>query len=307
MYNRRQKERYIDFKAASSTYEKDYFDLFFNKSEPYENELDKDLSNFSFEEIEDMYKRLNIVSIERLRSYHAIYSGYSAWCLSERLITDNQNHYTEIQNNELKKYANKLALDSKIISREQLLHLINHIRNPREQFMMIALFEIGKSKDFQELINAKFSDINIEQKTISLFNGRVVKVSDEFIYYARSANTTLEYNGQKGRIDQLIDDGKIIKKSKNVIHDDDFNEGRRIYYALKRVVDEMNLSKWITPNSLAESGKIHMIKEIAKEHNATPFEIIMNANLISEVEKQYNCDISSYRKSYYERNKEYFQ
>ena len=303
MYNTEQKERYFAFRTSESSYTKEALAVVFNKTSDFEKEHDKDVCNFSLEEIIDMYKRMNIVSIDRLKSYHTLLNYYTTWCLNERLINDNQNHFSEIPGVILNDYTNKFALNSKIITREQLLQIINQVTNPRDQFTMIALFEIGKSKDFQELINARFSDIS--GNFITLSSGRKAKVSDEFVKYAHESDTTMEYWGPTGRKYELVDDGKIIKKYKNTFAEDDFNEGRRIYYALKRVVDLLGLSKWITPNALVESGKIHMIKELAKQHNITPEDVVMRNDLLSEVEKQYNCSIYKSKQSFIKKYKEY--
>lgn len=303
MYNYAQKNRFINFKTSESSYTEEMLSVIFRRTEEFEMEYSKDVCNFSVNEIIDMYKQMNIVSVDRLKSYHCILNFYAVWCLNERLINDNQNHFSEINGSILNNFTNKFALNSKIITREQLLQIINQITNPRDQFTMIALFEIGKSKDFQELINLEMADI--KNNEILFPSGRKAKVSDKFIEYAAKANETLEYIGPAGKVVPLIENGKIIKKSKNTYNDSDFNEGRRIYYSLKRIVDLLGLSKWITPNALVESGKIHMIKELAKQHNITPEEVVMRVDLLAEIEHQYSCSMHKSRQSFIKKYKEY--
>ena len=303
MYNYAQKSRFINFKTSESSYTEEMLSVIFRRTEEFEIEYNKDICNFSVNEIIDMYKQMNIVSVDRLKSYHCILNFYAVWCLNERLINDNQNHFSEISGSILNNFTNKFALNSKIITREQLLQIISQIVNPRDQFTMIALFEVGKSKDFQELINLEMADI--KNNEILFPSGRKAKVSDKFIEYAAKANETLEYIGPAGKVVPLIENGKIIKKSKNTYNDSDFNEGRRIYYSLKRIVDLLGLSKWITPNALVESGKIHMIKELAKQHNITPEEVVMRVDLLAEVENQYSCFMHKSRQSFIKKYKEY--
>lgn len=305
MYNYTQKDRYIETRLLESSYTKEQLELVFCKTEPYEKELDKDICDFSLQEIIDMYKRMNFSSFFTIANYHKFLRTYAIWCLSEKLIADNQNHFTELNSIDLPKYINKLAIDNKIFSRDQLLNVITQLKNPKDQFILIALFEIGKSKDFQDIIHARIEDINYSTNTIKL-NGRIAEVSNEFIHYAKVANETLEYEGAKGKILPLVENGRIVKNNYNTMSESDFNEGRRIYMTVKRVMENLGLSKWITPNSLVESGKIHLINTIVEKENITVKDFFTTQSLVKIVEEQYNCKLYNKAKGYYEKYKEYF-
>ena len=49
----------------------------------------------------------------------------------------------------------------------------------------------------------------------------------------------------------------------------------------------LGVDKWMSPNAVAESGKLHMIKERARELNISPKEYIYSDH-VKEVETQYN-------------------
>jgi hypothetical protein len=120
MYNETIKNRYIQEKESTTNMPKGYLNRQFNKTEEFENRLNKDVSNFTVYEIEDLYKTLNITSVESLTVLNSHLSLYAQWCLQQNLILDCQNHFTEIVNSSLVNYINTFALKKSIITRETL-------------------------------------------------------------------------------------------------------------------------------------------------------------------------------------------
>lgn len=288
MYNEELKKRYISYKESTVVIDKFYLQTLFSKTEFREEELHKDICCFTTSEIIDLYKTFNIPVLETLRVIHSQLTVYTRWCLEESLVFDNQNHFEEIKIEQIEKCINKVIIQKKIISREDLLHSLNALANPRDKFILLYLFEIGKSKDFQEMIKVKPSDI--KGNTIHFHDGRTAKISDELKLFAELA--VMEDYYHTGRRDfPFIDKGYVIKDLPRAEEEkDDFTKGRRIYITVKRAKSKAALSKWVTPNSLVESGKIHMVKMRSKELGMTPEEYIFSS-YFSEVEKQYNCKI----------------
>ena len=302
-YNEELKKRYLEEKDKL-VLTSNYIDVQFRKSSEMEYELDKDISNWTIYEITEYYKLLSITSYESLICMNSIFSLYTQFCLENNLVKDNQNHFLECTNEVLLNCLNKAIIDKKIVSRETVLKWIDELPNPKDQFILLSLFEYGKSKDFKDIVYAKFENLDVSDKKIKLFE-REAKISNkmiEIIYDCVSENQYYSISGRGSKIMPLIDYGFIVKSYPNQnINLSDFQKGRNIYIACQRIFDYLEIGDYMSPNSIVESGKLHMIKERAKQLNISSIEYLYS-DYIKEVEIQFNCNItrSVYEKKYSE-------
>ena len=303
-YNEELKKRYIDEKEKSLVITSNYIDVQFRKASEMEYELDKDVSSWTTYEIIEYYKILNVTSFESLICLNSIFSQYTQFCLENSLVRDNQNHYLECTREILSGCINKSILDKKIVTRDTVLKWVDELPNPKDQFILLSLFEYGKSKDFKDIVNAKQTDLDKTENTLKL-EDRQVKVSDkliDIIYNCQMEDTYYSISGKGVKKMPLVDHGFVVKSYPNQNMDlSDFQKGRNIYIACQRIFDYLGVGQWMSPNAIAESGKLHMIKERAKELNITPMQYIYSEN-IKEIEVQYGCSItrSVYGKKYME-------
>lgn len=292
LFNEQIKLQYIEERNKEVILPDKYLERQFKKISDMENELNKDLSNFTFYEIIEYYKLQNVSSLDSLTVMNSQFSLYTQWCLQKNLVKDNQNHFLEINIDIMKGCINKALFDRRIISREVILNWLEQLPNPKDQFVLLGLFEGIKGKDFCELLKIKPSDI--QGNTISLCTQRKVKVSDKLISIINDCITEEIYysiSGSGAKTMPLIDRGYIIKDYPNAKTDvSDFSAGRKIYNSIIRILNYFDVLSFMTANSIAESGKIHMIKERSKELEISPKEYIYS-NYIKEVEEQYNYKI----------------
>ena len=293
MYNEKIKNRYIAEKETEVILPNNYLIIQFNRVSEMEEELNKDVSNFTTYEIIEYYKISGFSSLESLQVLNSQFNMYTQWCLQENLVKDNQNHFLEISKDTLNSCVNKAIFDKKIINRDTVLKWVNEIPNPKDQFILLSLFEYGKSKNFLDIINVELSDI--VGNTLKLQDGRVVKISDklkQIASYSYYEKTYYSISGKGVKKMPLIDNGnKVIKDYPNARKDvSEFQLGRKIYNSITRSLDYVGVLEWCSANSVTESGKLHMIKERSKELNKTPMQYLYSDN-IAEVEKQYGCNI----------------
>lgn len=289
MYNSEIKERFLREKALESYESSRSAEVQFRKTAEVEFRLNKDLSNWTLYEIIDFYKLSNFTSYYTIRNVHSIFSMYTQFCLSNNLVLDNQNHFLELNDEMLLLYLNKSVLEQKILDTETVYELINQLPNPRDQFIVLAHYEFGKSKDNVEIANARPEDV--DGNTLRLPT-RVVQISDKMKYVIEDCvNEKIYYSVSKeGKIRVRLDDnGCIVKNYPNQKSSSDFQRGRNIYKAFKRAFDYLGKS-WIRPNDLVESGKINMIKKRSMELEMTPKDYLYSEHR-KEVEEQYNCEI----------------
>lgn len=291
-YNSELKIQYIEEKSKEVIISNNYLECQFNKTCKFEEELNKDLSNFTVYEIVEYYKMLNISSFDTLFVMNSQFSMYTQWCLQKSLVKDNQNHFLEMTLEHLKDCLNKALVNMKIVSRDTILNWVDQLPNPKDQFVLLGLFEGLKGKDFCEL--SKLRPEDIKGNIATLCTEREIELSDRLLkiisdcvvedkYYSISGNGT--------KVMPLIDKGFVIKDYPNARGDvSDFQLGRKIYNSITRILNYFDVLNFMTANSIAESGKLQMIKEKAKELNMTCKDYIYS-NYIIEVEKKFNSKI----------------
>lgn len=303
-YNEELKKRYVQEKEQFLTVTSNYIDVQFRKVSETEYEHNKDVSNWTVYEIIEYYKLLNLTSFESLMCLNSIFSQYTQFCLENSLVRDNQNHYLECTKEVLAGCINKAILDKKLISRNMVLKWVDELPNPKDQFILLSLFEYGKSKDFKDIVSASQSDLNKEDSTLKLFN-RTIKISDKLIDIMKDCqreDTYYSISGKGVKKMPLIDYGFVVKSYPNQNMDlSEFQKGRNIYIACQRMFGYLGIGQWMSPNSIVESGKLYMIRERSAELKMTPIQYLYS-DYIQEVEHQFGCNIvrSVYSKKYSE-------
>lgn len=115
MYNKSQKEEFIRISKS-----KDNVSYLFNKTNPYEQQLDKDISLFKKEEILNMFINMKITSNAILNNYISILSAYVNY-INATNKTDNINVFNDLSSQERKELINNEALRSKFLTKEELI------------------------------------------------------------------------------------------------------------------------------------------------------------------------------------------
>ena len=301
-YNKELKERYLEEKETTLSIPANYIDVQFRKVSETEYELNKDVSNWTTYEIIEYYKLLNVTSLESLLCLNSIFSQYTQFCLENNLVRDNQNHFLECTKEILVGCLNKAILDKKMIERDTILKWIDELPNPKDQFVLLSLFEFGKSKDFKDIVYASISDLNEEDYILKLTD-RNVHISEKLISIINDCDkedTYYSISGKGTKIMPLVNYGYIVKSYPNQNMDlSEFQKGRNIYIACQRIFDYLGVGQWMSPNAIVEAGKLYMIKERARELKLTPMQYLYS-DYIKEIENQFGCKIvrSVYGKKY---------
>lgn len=234
MFNEELKNRYIKEKRESTIIGLNFLERQFINISNYEEELGKDLSNFTTPEIIEYYKILGSRSLESLTVINSQYSMYTQWCLQQNLVIDSQNHYLEMNSDILFQCLNQTIIDKSVITREELLNMIYQLPNYRDQFIFLYLFEVGKDKDFFSLTHCKLEDFDKEKKVLYL-TGRTPKVSDELIRIAEEADkqdTYYSITQKEIRKITFAENGYIIKDIPPAKPEEisDFRRGQKSIY-----------------------------------------------------------------------------
>lgn len=286
MYNSEQKERYLKYKEQETDFVQSIRGRFENIAS-YEEEHGKDLSNFTYSEIEEYYIRSNHKNISVLANINSALKGYTTWCINNGMVTSNINYYDRFTISILTKYVNMLLKDASYITRDELLLEIQKLPNPREQFVLLAIFEYGKSKNMLDIGAARIEELRGNKLTLP--SSRTVEVSDklrEIIIDSASVEKWFTRDTEYA----LYDDGTIIKATRHNAKNDDYLIKQRVKTIFVNSVDYLGYKGVISVHSLNESGQIHMMKELMKKHDMT-FQQFLNSEYKQEVEKQYGLTI----------------
>lgn len=288
MYNEEYKRRFIAERNEEAILPMNYLNLQFEKVSEMETRLNKDVCNFTYYEILEYYKLLNTSSTNLLRVLNSQFSIYTQWCLQQNLVIDAQNHFLEIRTSDYEKCMSKVLFNKQIIPASTIMEWVNELSNPKDQFILLGLFEGIKGKDFCELANLRPEDV--QGNTAKLCTGREVIISDKLRYIIDNCITEKFYYPINGkRKAQLVDNGFVIKEYCNVAdNQSDFQRGRTIYTTISKIFKYFDVYPAVKANSVYESGKIDMIKRCSKELGISNIEFI-NSDYIEKVEKQYNC------------------
>ena len=292
MYNQELKERYRKEKESYTTVSTYYFSSLFKRVEPFEEQLDKDASNFTAYEIINMYKTLAIMSLDTIVTMNSNLSMYTQWCIQQNLVNDYQNHYLEMTRDMLASFVNKLAMDKKVVSRKQVLDWCQQLPNPSDSFCLLGLFEGIRGGGYLELALAKIEDFH--DNTFTAYNGREIKVSITLIEYAKLSNETLEYQSISQNMTKevnLNDNGRIIKDYPNVRRSESLPVlRRRTQSRLARIFDYVGILEYMNGNDIRMSGVIEMVNSRCKELQISGKDYIYGIG-IDEIKNQYDFKV----------------
>lgn len=293
MYNEECKKRFISERYEESILPKNYLECQFEKVSSMEEKLNKDVSNFTFYEITEYYKLLNVSSVASLIVMNSQFSLYTQWCLQQNLVNDGQNHFLEMRREDYNNCINKALFDSKVVTREIVLGWVDQLPNPKDQFILLALFEGIKGKDFCELVNLRPEDIN--GNTVNLCTGRKFEISNRLLNIIEDCKEEKIYYSTSGKGKKtmpLIDRGYIIKNYPNIKEDvSDFQRGRVVYNSIQRSIQYLSVYPNVTANNIYESGKLDMIKRRSEELGISCTDFIYKKYKIKEIEEKYCCTI----------------
>ena len=238
---------------------------------PYEEELGKDVSNFTVKEILDYYKSLFSHSADTLNVLNGRLRAYAEWCLRHNLIKDNQNHFEEISPELLYQCVNQGFYDQGIVSRSDLLVQIRRFKNYCDKFLVLGIFEGLQGKGMCDFWDLTIDDF--EGNIVTLKTNRKLVVSDELVSYARKSSEEYDFysvsgSGETQDFRFKEGDERIIKAMWNTVvpKETDTILARRMLNKLCRLQKEYDAP--YTRVLLHESGRINMIKELQEENES---------------------------------------
>lgn len=309
MYNEERKKRYIKIKEDAVTLPYRSLELLFEKTEPFEEKNGRDVCEWTTQEIMEYYKYRDAYSLSSLVVCNSNLTQYTNWCLTETLVPDGQNHYQEIRPDMLESCVNKEFLSKLIISREDIIRIIDELSNYTDRYMMLAFFEGICGIRYSEMVNAIIDDIDGDM--ISLCSGRVIPISDKLKEIAEFAAAEESYQtyGPSGKCIKYSDLNpsgaifKVVKKNRPIA--DDSSMVQIVCRRFVKAVDYLGLPKRMTIKNMILSGKINFIKEIMEREGKSIEEVIVDNR--DEINARYNIDQIKSSAVFLRKYRQYFE
>ena len=148
----------------------------FNKAIPYEEKYNKELHQFTYEELIDYYSTLTSISKNSIYVKHSMIKKF--------LVFANNESINKIDKEFLLTLVEETRTYKSLSQIKQLCD--NHLINYSDKALILLLYHTVKGKSqLEELRYLKTKDINLKMNTITLPN-RTIEIRDEYVIYVLS-------------------------------------------------------------------------------------------------------------------------
>lgn len=189
MYNENIKKEYIDSYERTKNSHNNVLTLerIFRRIEGHEKILNKDVGNFTVNDILEMLPIFESKSAESLQVRVSLLRSYTDWFISHGLSIDFQNHFNEIQFSDLKRYVYE---NKRYIAPSVLEDIVINLKNASDEVMVRGLYE---GFDMNDLSEMTLNQVDSENNCVHLMS-RDITCSDQLIAAIKKSITEIEYN-----------------------------------------------------------------------------------------------------------------
>lgn len=235
MFNNEHKKQFIESYDSLKTQQS--LEYVFKKSEVLEEKLQKDISDFTWKEIETFFYDVGFTSTYTAFKYISILKSYSVFLSTSLGKTTSLQDYmqsivelTREGYGGINNYVLKTLDDNTTFTRSTLHVIIQKLDNAIDAAIICLLFEgIGKKNDNYELRHLKSSDFNfnktLEVTVPSIEKFKNAATAEEFIFGPMSANIkspVIKVEGTSHIVEYKriihIDDPVVIATIRQALH-----------------------------------------------------------------------------------------
>ena len=264
MYNKNDKMEWIKEYTTTNTVDEYRLPKIFERTEPYEEKLQKDLCDFSADEAMEMFVDIGYSNLQFAKVEASLIRSYVDWQITKGKSEDGVNHFSiqEIPQTKLKQAVKQ---KTSLVDRRQIEVWCNRLYNPSDKVVLLGLFEGIKGSDYCEFVNLSRDDIDEETCKVKLFGrNETLKISEKLVRYMIESCETNYYttygNVRSGHVFEASN--LVIKNAPNAKEEvDDFRKGRRIYSRIKMLLRFLGVDGYINSGAIVNSGIVETIKD----------------------------------------------
>lgn len=257
MYNKEQKEGFCEDYLRSRIIQKTTLYGLLKKITPYEEKLNKDVSEFTKQEALEMYKGIASRSVYTLMNDNTILKAYYAW-MKHYYGVDNPNAFESISIEDLKPCINQQA--NKLLSREEIIDIEDQLLNWSDKAIVELLFMGVAGKNMEDLYAVseecvKGNKLIVNEKQFNM-TPRLKKILPKAF-----EETEIMSYGETMKIFQVIGKGRIYKERPNARGID--TEDAKFRYFYRRIMlfrDYLGIDM-LTMKNISAAGLVYYLNE----------------------------------------------
>jgi len=261
---------YIDQKPFNSGFKEKFFKryrpatvasmrVFFGRVAILERQFNKDLFDFNYEQLEELWKSLSALTVRSLQNTISTVEQYIEFAIKNKMVEKNINLASAFNTKEkLEKYLNQEA--KTVFSKDTIMSISMEARNAQDGVIPALIFDgVSYKNEYEELINLRREDIDFEKYIINLGN-RTINMSHETSILVRHALDVGEYysiTGEQSRKYKIAESDFVLRGLRNNHQLKWRNVNQRIIK-----ISELNDLKYLNATTISYSGQIHYGMEL---------------------------------------------
>lgn len=257
MYNSEMKEGFIKDYMRSRVIARTSLYSLFRKTEPFEENNNKDCSQFNGNEILTMYTNFKAKSVYVLLNYNVILKAYCAWLqyYHKQNITESYNNMT------IDILKPCIPPDSmKFLDREQIIEIEEQLYNWTDKCIIECLWEGISGPSMSDIVSLNKSMVDSKEKLIHFPDGRIIPLTDRLHDLLLKAFDEDEYMcyGETLRVKKLIGTGLYKERDNAYAIDSQDKAFRWIYRKVQNFRDHVGIPG-LTMKNIHNSGFYHYL------------------------------------------------
>lgn len=274
-YNKDRKIEYLDTKNKGT---REINKRIFKVSQPLEEQLGKDLADFTKDELAKLFYRFRAATKASSAANVGYVYKYFEWCL-ENGYKSGLNPLDFVDTEWKQQFAN--AISKQLWTDFEIEEIISGQRNANDKVIVSLLFSGIKGADNSEITNLDVNHINRETNELTLIDDkhedgvvreRTIQVSKDLIDLCVSASLDLIYEKMNGMPDEntraktapMINNSYVVKLAKTRTINTENAGGDVVYRRLTKIADIIGESQF-TPTNIMRSGQLSIAKDIYLE------------------------------------------
>ena len=236
--------------------------VFFGRVAILEKQFNKDLFDFNYEQLEELWKSLRALTVRSLQNTISTVEQYIEFAIKNKMVENKINLASAFDTKEkLEKYLNRDA--ETVFSKSTIMSICIDATNAQDGVIPALIFDgVSYKNEYGELINLKRKDIDFKNSTIKLGN-RTIPMSSQtaiLVRHALDVNDYYSVTGNQSRKYKIAESNYVLRGLRNNYQCKWRNVNQRIIK-----ISELNDLEYLNATTISYSGQIHYGVELMNE------------------------------------------
>lgn len=231
-----------------------------NRVQVIERDSGKEITEFSQEEILNMFRKFNLTSVNTLQNYNNYLRAYCDFVVYK--TNNGTNHFTGINKEMLKTCIDEDIRKNKYITYDHLKQIEEDLLNYTDAAILECLWNGIAGKELSDLTHLEREQLDENKMEINLKSGKVIKIYTRLYKLLDGAfkETDLVCYGETTRVKKVNGYGKLYKVRDNAYKDSDSVRFRWVYRKIMIIREYVGLPN-MSMKTLQGSGMLYYIKQ----------------------------------------------